>query len=85
MKNLIFILVVAIGLMSFTLSKKVNTDLKSNDLTISKGTVASNTNITTVGWVCCTVSDSNSEVTSCRSDGNLREACKTAIKLLEQK
>jgi hypothetical protein len=84
MKNVFFILVLAIGLMSFTSSNEVNNDLISSDLTISKGTVDLNTNITTVDWACCTVSNSSSEVTVCRADGNSRRACRRARRLLNQ-
>ena len=70
--------------MSFTSSDEVNNNLISSDITISKGTVDLNTNITTVDWVCCTVSNGSSEVTVCRADGNLRRACRRARRLLNQ-
>ena len=34
-------------------------------------------------WACCTVSNSDSEVTVCRADGNLRKACREARALLQ--
>ena len=34
-------------------------------------------------WACCTVSNSDSEVTVCRADGNLRKACREARAILE--
>ena len=80
MKNLFFILVLAVGLMSFTSANEVN-----RDLTINKKTVLLNVNnVNEDAWVCCTVSNSSSQVTVCRPDGNLRKACNRARRLLEQ-
>lgn len=53
-----------------------------NSINLSLELTELSKNIETVGWACCSVSTSDSEVTVCRSDGNLGRACRQARRLL---
>lgn len=57
---------------------------KVNFINFSLKLTELSTNVEIVEWVCCTVSTSDSEVTVCRSDGNVGKACRQARKFLQQ-